>query len=78
MPSKVIAVNWKTGRSCIGIVVVDTGFGIKGYIDVVSGLDQDRDIQAVADYGTKLTKSEIEGFFPNSVDEFNEIGYADE
>jgi hypothetical protein len=76
MDSKVIAVKWKTGRDCIGIVAVDTGFGIKGYIKTVSGMDQDGDIKQVAEWGTRLEVSEIIGFFPERSEEFAEIGYS--
>lgn len=77
MNKKIINYMWKNGRDCIGIVIVDTGFGIKGYIGVASGMSQQYDVQQIADYGTKLTKKEIEGFFPNHIEEFEEIGYAD-
>ncbi len=76
MTSKVIAVKWKTGKECIGIVIVDTGFGIKGYIKKVDGMDQDRDITQVAEWGTGLDSSEIEGFFPHRSEEFRSIGYS--
>jgi hypothetical protein len=76
MESKVIAVAWKTGRECIGIVAVDTGFGIKGYIKKVEGMDQDSDITQIAEWGTRLEVSELEGFFPNRLEEFRLIGYS--
>jgi|AntAceMinimDraft_7_1070363.scaffolds.fasta_scaffold01077_2 hypothetical protein len=56
---------WKAGRSCIGIVLVQTEYdGQCAYMEVVPGFDEKTDIQHVASWGTKLTFNEAKGFFP--------------
>lgn len=47
----------------IGIVKIDTGYGLKWYIGVVEGLDQDYDEQYIAKWGTPIYPTTLKEFF---------------
>lgn len=54
---KIIDVRWFTAIKCVGIVKVDDPFdGIKYYIGVAHGEDEERDKQFIADFGAKFPK----------------------
>ncbi len=50
----IVDVKWFPGRDCIGIVLVDTGFGHKAYIGACHGFDEESDQEAIAKYGTRF------------------------
>jgi len=62
---KAIAHVWKNGRSTIGFVLgLNDTKEYKAYCAAVDGYNEKTDIQHVLDWGTKLTLSEAQGFFP--------------
>ncbi len=52
--TEVIDVKWFSGVDCIGIVLVDTGYGHKAYIGVGRGDDEQEDIDYIAGNGSRF------------------------
>lgn len=44
-----------TNQGCMGIVLCDNGFEKKAYIKQVEGIDKEKDIQDVLNWGAKIT-----------------------
>ena len=55
-----------TEMTTIGIVKIDTGYGLKWYIGVAEGLDKEYDEQYIAKWGTPIYPETMQEFF-NSV-----------
>ena len=54
---KILDVRWFTGRDTVGVVKVETEFdGIKYYIGVGKGLDEQSDMQYICDWGARLNE----------------------
>lgn len=53
MDSKLLGYCWFGGRTCIGIVIIETAYSneIKAYIGTVAGLDEKSDIEYIIDWG---------------------------
>lgn len=49
--------------STIGIVKINTGYGIKWYIGSVQGSDQSYDEQYIAKWGTAIFPNQLKDFF---------------
>ena len=57
--------EWRTGRECVGIILVKTATGkLKVYIGVGEGYDEDVDAQSIANSGCRLKFPEAKAFFP--------------
>jgi len=61
---KIIGVEWRSGRTTIGIVAVENEEGWNAYMATVSGYNAESDAQFVADYGCYLLEREGRAFFP--------------
>lgn len=54
---RVLDVMWFCGRTNVGIVRVKTDYeGVKYYISSVSGLDEKKDAEFIADWGSTFPK----------------------
>jgi hypothetical protein len=52
-----IDVRWFTGRTCVGIVRVETEYeGVHFYIGAPQGRDEAEDIQWIADWGARFPR----------------------
>mgnify|MGYP003499738116 CR=1 FL=1 len=60
----IIGVEWRTGRTTIGIVAVEDEFGWNAYMASVPGNDEEADAQLAAGYGCYLIEPEGRAFFP--------------
>ena len=67
---EIISWKWRTGRDTIGFVAVkDTRMNYWiAYLGVGDGTDEIKDAKKIADYGTKLSKTEALAFFPELSD----------
>ncbi len=60
-----VDVVWKSGMSCIGIVLTrDVHSGLQAYIGVGGGNNEETDKKNIAKWGSKLSFQEAKGFFP--------------
>ena len=65
---KVIDSIWFTNRDgTTGVVLGEDEFKQQAYISLVEGFSRDEDEEYVLQYGSKLTKQQAYGFFPNSL-----------
>lgn len=54
---KILDVIWFSGTNCVGIVKVEDEYdGIKYYISAVNGLNEEADMQRIADWGATFPK----------------------
>ena len=62
---KFIAVEWYTGRTCVGIVKAENSEGeVKYLIGSVGGMDEETDIQTLLDWGTAFSEVAGDALFP--------------
>jgi len=67
---KAINYTWfNNSRGCIGVVLAENEYGQRAYISSVSGQDEDSDVKTVMEWGSSLSQSQAEGFFPGQIDE---------
>jgi hypothetical protein len=67
---KALQHTWLSTRGgCIGVVLAENNYGQKAFITVVSGHDEQQDIQHVMDWGSSLSLSQAKGFFGDHVDD---------
>lgn len=65
MGKNIIAVEWRSSRTTIGIVAVaDPDGGWRGYMASTSGTNEKADAEMVADWGGYLNEREARAFFP--------------
>ena len=69
MNKNYLEVRWICGRHTIGIIAKQSIGGVKVYIGVGQGLDEEEDIQFILDYGTKMVPDEAKAFFPTLANE---------
>ncbi len=56
MERKVIETKWYNpmGSDCVGIVLVDTGHGLKAYIGIASGIHEEMDTASIMSRGARF------------------------
>lgn len=65
------AINWtwfNNSRGSIGVVLAENEYGQRAYISSVEGYDEQSDVKLVMEWGSSLSQSQAEGFFPGQVD----------
>jgi hypothetical protein len=66
---KAINCTWfNNSRGSIGVVLAENEYGQRAYISSVSGHDEQADVKLVMEWGSSLSQSQAEGFFPGQVD----------
>ncbi len=67
----VINYRWSSGTRTIGMVAYKTTGGWKAVIGIAKGIDEQEDVNNIADWGAKMSKFEATTFFPEfKADEF--------